>query len=303
LHTRAPHTHRQGAPKAMSPALQNAIALAARGNPILPLFDIVEAPDGTLRCMCGASDCHSPGKHPHHRLAPAGLKDAVTDVAAINAWAAAAPGANFGMVTGVAITVLDQDGPAGRTAVERLKKVRAFPPTWRVSTGREASLHYYFRTPDGVTIPNSAGKIDKGIDIRGVNGYVVLPGSRHITGNYYTWWADWHPSKRRPALFPTWILDHAKVKTGGAKGKSNGPKPIEEWRALAEGTFGEGERNDVLTRFAGHLLSNPLNDFVVIHTLLQAWNLQHCRPPLPANEVENTVASIAERELKKVTDA
>jgi hypothetical protein len=95
-----------------------------------------------------------------------------------------------------------------------------------------------------------------------------------------------------------WILEGAAA----AKQKLKAPRPTEEWRALAESVVAEGARNDTLARFAGHLL-NGFNDTGVVHTLLQAWNVTHCTPPLSADEVESIVASIAERELRKLETA
>ena len=64
----------------------------------------------------------------------------------------------------------------------------------------------------------------------------------------------------------------------------------------------KGERNATLARLAGHLLANCV-DPGVAHELLQGWNRGQCTPPLPAAEVERTVASIALAELRKRSGA
>ena len=48
--------------------------------------------------------------------------------------------------------------------------------------------HLFFKMPeDGSDIRNSAGKVAKGIDVRGTGGYVVLPPSPHPEGEAYRW--------------------------------------------------------------------------------------------------------------------
>lgn len=47
-------------------------------------------------------------------------------------------------------------------------------------------IHVYLRTPDGIAVANSVGKIAKGTDVRGTGGYVVAPGST-IDGRAYEW--------------------------------------------------------------------------------------------------------------------
>lgn len=54
------------------------------------------------------------------------------------------------------------------------------PPTLTVATAR-GGRHLYFSGPD---IANSASKLAPGIDVRGVNGYVVGPGSVTENGTY-----------------------------------------------------------------------------------------------------------------------
>ena len=80
--------------------------------------------------------------------------------------------------------------------------------------------------------------------------------------------------------------------------KHKGPRPVEEYRALAAGKLRKGERHAGLIRIVGHLLANCV-DPGVVHELMQGWNRGRCVPPLPAAEVERSVASIALAELRK----
>jgi hypothetical protein len=283
-------------------AFKNAIAFAQRGYPVLPVYGIVGPSfspgekENVRRCACASPDCSSPGKHPIAALVPHGLKDASTTVDKIKFWRSAFPNCNFGLTTGD-LVVLDQDGPDGATSLNRLARDYRMPNTWTVSTGRLQSRHYYFRCPENVTVANSAGRLGKGLDLRGHGGYVVIPGSLHISGHRYTWWKNWHPQQKPVAKLPRWLLK--EIQTPKKTGNGGKARQINEWRKLAAAQIESGCRNDTLARLAGLLLSNPFNDIGVVHELLQAWNTAHCMPPLSEREVEHVVASIAERESRK----
>ena len=107
-----------------------------------------------------------------------GLHDATTDRDVIRQWWERWPRANVAIRTGAVsgLVVLDVDGPEGFASLKALEaRHGALPRTYTVSTPR-GGLHFYFAHPGG-TIPNSAGKIAPGIDLRGDGGYVVAPPS------------------------------------------------------------------------------------------------------------------------------
>ncbi|AMJ61419.1 hypothetical protein AXW83_14935 [Bosea sp. PAMC 26642] len=87
---------------------------------------------------------------------------------------------NIGIATGNGLFVVDIDDKNGKegsatwAALEALHG--AAPPTFTVKTP-SGGRHLYFRVDPSVWIPNSAGKLGIGIDIRGDGGYVVGPGS------------------------------------------------------------------------------------------------------------------------------
>jgi hypothetical protein len=60
----------------------------------------------------------------------------------------------------------------------------------------------------------------------------------------------------------------------------------------------EGARDDTAARLAGHLFRRNI-DVIVVVELLQCWNAQRCRPPLPARDIERIVVSIGEKELQR----
>ncbi|MBX6357026.1 MAG: bifunctional DNA primase/polymerase [Micromonosporaceae bacterium] len=160
----------------MASLLAAAHAYAQAGIPVLPLH----CPTGRGRCSCGRPDCGRAGKHPrwHPRLIPAGLHDASTDPARIDAWWSTWPTANIGLRTGVACDVCDIDTPEGLRAVQHL--LGGDLPTVRTGSG---GYHVYL-APTGA---GNRARLLPGVDWRGAGGYVVAPPSRHASGERYRW--------------------------------------------------------------------------------------------------------------------
>src|SRR5262249_5901459 len=136
------------------------------------------------RCACGLATCQSPAKHPIADTAPHGLEDATTDVSTIRRWWAKFPAANIAMRTGVTRTVLDVDpSHGGRGSLAQLEaRYRPLPDPAKVHTGGGGEHYHFARVPG---LRNSASKIAPGLDVRGENGYVLLPPSTHISGGTY----------------------------------------------------------------------------------------------------------------------
>jgi len=122
--------------------------------------------------------CEAGGKDP---LTKHGFKDATTSKSKITAWWNRWQEANIGVPTGArsGFWVLDVDADKG--GFESLAALLAthgeLPHTATVRTGG-GGRHYYFKYPqDGTVIPNSAGKLGRGLDVRGEGGYVLVPPS------------------------------------------------------------------------------------------------------------------------------
>jgi hypothetical protein len=75
-------------------------------------------------------------------------------------------------------------------------------------------------------------------------------------------------------------------------------RPATPWQALANGTVGEGGRNNALTRVTGHLLRRYVDPELTL-SLVRCWNHCHCQPPLDDAEVVKTVNSVAAKELRR----
>lgn len=209
---------------------------------------------------------------------------ATSDIEQLEAWAHHYPACNWGLVTGTAsgLFVVDLDGDNG---LEWLKACvddgLSWPESWTVKTAR--GLHCYFEWPTGKTIRNSAGKLAAGVDIRGQNGYVLVPPSIHPTGTRYQTVNESCPVS--PA--PDWLL--ALLLEPPAK--SPKMKVEQEFNCLPE-----GRRNDGLTRLGGYLRRKGESQ-MKIEAALQEANIRRCVPPLPETEVSGIAASVARYEL------
>jgi Bifunctional DNA primase/polymerase, N-terminal/Primase C terminal 1 (PriCT-1) len=210
------------------------------------------------------------GKTP---LTKNGCLDATTDPEVIEQWAERWPSANVALRTGD-LVVIDVDAAhGGNEALAELQaKYAAFPPTLESATGG-GGKHYFFDS-GGAEIHNSASKLGPGLDVRGLNGYVVLPPSVHQSGNRYTWKS---PKGIGPAPLPGWLyqlLESSRPVTTSSN--ENAPS--------SDQTIRDGTRNDTLFRKACKLRADGLSAAAILATLL-VHNAENCDPPLPESEV------------------
>lgn len=216
--------------------LEWALAYAEYGWFVLPLHYPKEG-----RCFCGSENCGSPAKHP---LTARGLHDASRDPDQIRRWWDRWPNANIGVRTGPESNLLVVDIDADKCGFDSWAKLEAQNPEYELT--KEAATggggtHLLFTWPDGATIGNSAGKLGAGIDIRGRNGYIVAPGSTHISGQPYRW-CDATRGIQPP---PAWLVDLLTVKT-------TIPPPERPQRVISHGHPGKGDKY-VLAALEGEL--------------------------------------------------
>lgn len=279
----------------MDTHVEHAVRYVQAGLAVLPLHRPVFH-ERTYRCSCGRQNCPSPAKHPFGRLAPNGLRDASSDQKTVESWFQQSQ-LNLGIATGAVsgIVVLDidprHDGDETLAGLER--EHGPLPETWRFLTGGGGE-HILFRHP-GAAVPNSAGQVGPGIDVRGDGGYIVAPPSQHISGRPYAISVDHHPDDVQLAEMPAWLLSRLLAEPAATKSAA---KPTRDWRSTVSAVIAEGERNRTLASLSGHLLRNRIDPWVTLD-LLQAWNRTHCCPPLAEAEVAATVRSIARREISR----
>ncbi|MFJ5175305.1 bifunctional DNA primase/polymerase [Streptomyces sp. MAA16] len=136
-----------------------------------------------------ARPCHGECGRPGH-----GVYDASTDPARIRALFAAAPWATgYGIACGLPphhLIGVDLDTKPGTDASANLRALArrhlfTIPETVVVLTP-SGGRHLWLTGPADAVVPNSAGRLAPGIDIRGAGGYLVGPGSRTDHGVYST---------------------------------------------------------------------------------------------------------------------
>jgi hypothetical protein len=239
--------------------LRSALRLAAQGLAVFP-------------CCCR-------GKTP---AVAGGLKAATTDRGQITTWWTANSDYNVAIATGEIsnLLIVDVDGPAAELELLRL----GLPATVEVITAR--GRHFYFKYPKA-SVRNSASKIARGIDIRATGGYCIAPPSVHESGHVYHW-----SGARTVAAAPDQLITKISERINRAA------TPAAEWQQLFTSDIPEGQRDCTLTRMAGKLLRHCVNAADVLG-IVQSINIARCKPPLPPDDIERIVESIAERELKR----
>lgn len=95
------------------------------------------------------------------------------------------PGSGAGMGTGTDAGMGVDATPDSVAALQQLAFQHLFtlPETVVVLTP-SGGRHIWLSGPAGVTVPNSAGRLAPGIDVRGAGGYLVGPGSVSARGAY-----------------------------------------------------------------------------------------------------------------------
>jgi hypothetical protein len=219
-----------------------------------------------------------------------GHLDATKDERRINAYWNRYPSANPAMPTGQrsGVFVVDVDADKwGFGSLEALEEEHGeLPATLTVKTGG-GGLHYYFRLPRNTEIRNSAGKLGRGLDVRGEGGYVLLPTST-TEGAYEI-------LERAPiADAPAWLVellqeprvppigDNAARRRSGANASTDGPPIL------------EGERDNTLASIAGKL-HDGTRTLTDLEADLIEINETRCVPPLPEHQVLKIARSIYRR--------
>jgi hypothetical protein len=180
----------------LPPQWAAALAYAARGRPVLPIY---EPRAGACSCARGA-ECASPGKHPQWDavLCPSGLESATTEPATIVQMAARWPTSNIGMRCD-GLVVVDVDGDEGRAMWERLTAEHGDPGTLSQVSG-SGGQHVLFRHPESERFLSRV-RFLPGLDLRcGRSACLVVAPSVHRSGRRYRW-----ASRSPVAPVPPWL--------------------------------------------------------------------------------------------------
>ncbi|WP_432026816.1 bifunctional DNA primase/polymerase [Streptomyces sp. 1222.5] len=173
-------------------ALAHALSAAERGLAVLPLsrtkLPALRSPHRTEPDPAGPR-CHGECGRLGH-----GVYDASTDPVRIRELFAAAPWTTgYGIACGLPpyhLIGVDLDTKSDTDSSVALRELAlrhlfTIPETVVVLTP-SGGRHLWLTGPPDVVVPNSAGRLAPGIDIRGAGGYLVGPGSRTDHGVYAT---------------------------------------------------------------------------------------------------------------------
>ncbi|MCA3440550.1 MAG: AAA family ATPase, partial [Rhodobacter sp.] len=163
------------------------------------------------------------------------------------------------------------------------------PPTFTVATAR-GGRHLYFKGPD---VANSASKLAPGIDVRGVNGYVVGPGSVTDDGTYQ------EVQSLPVAAAPQALVDRCKSARESAKRDTvdwqaetpaarldDGRQYLASARVSVEGCGG----NNTAFQVIGELWDKGVAATAALDLLTEpgGWN-ERCLPPWSEEELRQII--------------
>lgn len=198
-------------------------------------------------------------------------------VSDLDAWMTKYPEMQIGIVTGAisGLLVVDIDDPQ----MDR----SWLPDTAIIQTG-SGGYHYYYSYTS--KFGNKAG-IREHVDIRGDGGFVIAPPSFNLKGQYKVI----KPMNFQP--FPIHLFEKTQME------KIMDYVPM---KSDFEG-FGQGQRNDGMARYIGHLLAkiHPSEWQTLAWKAAQEANMKNT-PPLPERELMTTFQSIANKEKSSSTD-
>jgi hypothetical protein len=224
----------------VSPMGLAALAYGAMGWPVLP--------------------CRPRGKEP---LVAGGYKAATTNSELIRRWWTQWPDANIGYrPEGRVVADIDVPDLVGREC--------HLPPTAIVATWRGFHYHYIADRP-----VRSRSGVRPGIDVKGEDGYVLIPPSVHSEGARYAWAVG--PDLMSTA--PPWLYEVGHRRRSRSEARLPGQR------------LPEGERNSYLATCLGAVRRFGCIESELL-ALARAIN-GRCDPPLLDRELRSVAASIA----------
>ncbi|MFG2498274.1 bifunctional DNA primase/polymerase [Streptomyces sp. NPDC048441] len=271
-------------------ALAHALSAAERGLAVIPL-------SRTKLPALRSPHHEQPEPHPCHgecgRLGH-GVYDASSDPGRIRELFAAAPWASgYGIACGLPphhLIGIDLDTKSGTDASAALRELAlrhlfTIPATVVVVTP-SGGRHIWLAGPPDAVVPNSAGRLAPGIDIRGAGGYLVGPGSRTEHGVYSTVPGTAHlpPASCPPALLrlltPPPRTHHAEPAQA----------PAQHGQGLVQFVLAahEGQRNTRLFWAACRAYENGIGESLALDLTDAAL-----RVGLTEREARSTIASAA----------
>lgn len=229
-----------------------------------------------LLCSCGAYKCTSQGKHPIYKDWKDGpflekIEQFVIRLGEINYFS------NLAIKTGNGIVVVDFDSEESYLIF--LNTYPHLRKTLTVKTGK--GFHLYFNSKSRIS---NRVRFLKDVDLRGDGGYVIAPGSCHISGKDY-YWID---STANILEFPDDIITKL-------------PKEDKSTTNELRTNVLEGGRNDFLFKETIKLIDLKVST-ELLHSLVNQLNENICSPPLDQDEIlqiiKSAQATVQKKELE-----
>lgn len=271
-------------------ALAHALSAAERGLAVIPLSRTkLPALRSPHHEQPEPHACHGECGRPGH-----GVYDASTDPRRIRELFAAAPWASgYGIACGLPphhLIGIDLDTKSGTDASAALRELAlrhlfTIPATVVVVTP-SGGRHIWLAGPPHAVVPNSAGRLAPGIDIRGAGGYLVGPGSRTEHGVYSTVPGTAHLP---PAGCPPSLL-RLLTPPPRAHHPAPPPAPAQQGQGLVQFVLAahEGQRNTRLFWAACRAYENGIGESLSLDLTDAAL-----RVGLTEHEARSTIASAA----------
>jgi len=167
-----------------------------------------------------------------------------------------------------------RDGPGSLAALER--QFGALPPTL-VQRSPSGGMHVVYSSP--TPVGNSAGKLGRGLDVRGERGYIVAAGSVVEAGEYII-------LHDRPVVTaPDWLVNLAGAPPANERDEA-ADQIVENEGAMTRAlTFLStvpvppvGERSDACWRAAAHVKDFGLSESLTTQLMLSVWNPRLSEP-------------------------
>ena len=261
-------------------SLETLLGITTKNFFVFPVHGITEG-----RCTCG--DAHendnSAGKHP---VTNNGMDAATQDAEVISEWYSKFPNCNWAVNLKLSgLMVFDIDPRNGGDASWDLFETWLTEPlgqSWAAITGAQVvdgrstrGMHLYYRVPEGLKLRGSLGADSPGIDIKH-NGYVLLPGSRHVSGVCYEWLVDRSPFEKEPLELNSQVLE---LVSSSRSGSPSVGLPLDDMELYCDPitSYGmtalEGEVEAVLSSREGSRNSTLFNSGLKIGSLISGGEI------------------------------
>lgn len=220
----------------------------------------------------------------------------------IEKWWTETPNANIGIVCGPAggrfLFVVDQDVLKDENKIPVLYEngdfkergdIQGCPPTVLQTSGSGGKQMFYF-APEEYEVGNRIG-VRRLVDVKGLNGQVVVPPSIHPNGKEYSW--DWEELDiANITEFPKEDLDAFLGVSGEGKDSVD--------KVLAGVPVGEGKRHIGIAQVAGYYLRKAKSpaEIDMARIAVYAWDKMVNKSPEPEKERQKEINNVFDGILK-----